>query len=1367
MARSWQTARIFISSTFLDMQAERDHLVRFVFPRLREALLTHRIHVDDVDLRWGVNEDDAVSACLRIIDDCAPHFLAMLGDRYGFVPEGDDRSITAQEIAYGALNRPQDRAHHLFCFRDAGALASIPPDQRESYCEPDGTAKAEGLVRLKADIAEAGYTPVVYSCRWDDAEARLVDLEAFGEAVYRHLLASITQAYHLDDDQPLTEFEEEAVAMENFIESRTRHYVLGSRAPLIGDLRMRVLDPGGRGVLLLVGEAGIGKTALMSRFALDLMAETRLQPPPQPRIVLIHFVGASAASTDPQQMLRRLSHDLIASAGIADARDFPDSYEEQCDRFEELLAEACKSHQVILLIDAINQLEPEPSSITLRWLPETIPSRARLILTSQLAPNLTVIRTRAEFAGEMLISDLTAEDGTLIVEQFLSRYNKSLDAAQRGRLLAKKDADKPLYLLTALEELRTLGSPAAITRQIETLPEEIQPLFQWILRRLEADPGFHDGHNRPIGKALVRGFFTYLVTGRGGMAERELIDLLAPGDPDGNIAALERLTRPLLFFRGALLGFFHGQFQAAVEAAYLTDAASRTAAHRLLADYFRRQAGDWRESGPRPLGELLYHLMQSKDFADLQALYANADFLTAFCAKVNVRTGTDRGSLAVHGGIIELLAHLRGLIEAQPESGRERAELSHLFRLLRMRARLLQVFPRSLPQEIVNYAEPERFARPLLDTALAQPGDPLLLANRDRLPREANAHSARITALTLAPDGVHFLAGAKDGSLGYWHIDEPDPLWLLTPHKSWVASVAISPDGKRALSVGDEGSVYLWELELGLQLMQIFPRSHYFQWFQKTFGAFLDDDTVLVTGGSICYSIDLRANAIQWQKTGITYGYMERSDAGTTLYRGLGEDASRLGTIIGDSGKDVLTLSDPRDGTILHTSEGVPQPNEIVLFSRDGTRVLVANHRTQMHAFTADAQPFAGGTMRPLSALCVGAEDKSFWCYTVDGELLKIALDRRFDITPVNLPDPLLLRVPIPTRMVALPDNRRLLIGRDDGWITLFDTREMRVTREWKSGDTLVTGAIFPAGQGALGIRGQRSGDNTIQGNAVIFIQPNSQQKLVESSPHDDFITGAAVLDDQQAFTVDKNGRAVLWRNGRVSKSERIPKMATTSCAVWEEGKSLVGGGESEHVFVWGARTSPPVEMRCNNNAYAVGIPALAAAGSEPPGIFATYYNNLVRFRRGHQQWTGPEATRHNFQGTAAALDPACRYAADGNLTGEVRLWRCGDGKLLAEFPLHENPVSALAFSGDGGILYSAALDRLIYGIDTASGKLIFATLVASPIIALRFDGGALFALDTAGRVYPFRHASEHVKPGEVQRPSFRDKIGRLLRSNK
>jgi telomerase protein component 1 len=45
MAITWKTIRVFIPSTFRDMQAERDHLVRFVFPRLSEQLLSQRIYL--------------------------------------------------------------------------------------------------------------------------------------------------------------------------------------------------------------------------------------------------------------------------------------------------------------------------------------------------------------------------------------------------------------------------------------------------------------------------------------------------------------------------------------------------------------------------------------------------------------------------------------------------------------------------------------------------------------------------------------------------------------------------------------------------------------------------------------------------------------------------------------------------------------------------------------------------------------------------------------------------------------------------------------------------------------------------------------------------------------------------------------------------------------------------------------------------------------------------------------------------------------------------------------------------------------------------------------------------------------------------
>ena len=52
----WERVTIFISSTFNDMHAERDYLVKDVFPELREWCEERKIHLIDVDLRWGVTE---------------------------------------------------------------------------------------------------------------------------------------------------------------------------------------------------------------------------------------------------------------------------------------------------------------------------------------------------------------------------------------------------------------------------------------------------------------------------------------------------------------------------------------------------------------------------------------------------------------------------------------------------------------------------------------------------------------------------------------------------------------------------------------------------------------------------------------------------------------------------------------------------------------------------------------------------------------------------------------------------------------------------------------------------------------------------------------------------------------------------------------------------------------------------------------------------------------------------------------------------------------------------------------------------------------------------------------------------------------
>jgi hypothetical protein len=94
-----RVVRVFVSSTFRDMHAEREELVKRVFPRLRKLCEARGVVFTDVDLRWGVTDEQKAEGkvlpiCLEEIHRCRPCFIGILGRRCGWVP----RDIPAQLI---------------------------------------------------------------------------------------------------------------------------------------------------------------------------------------------------------------------------------------------------------------------------------------------------------------------------------------------------------------------------------------------------------------------------------------------------------------------------------------------------------------------------------------------------------------------------------------------------------------------------------------------------------------------------------------------------------------------------------------------------------------------------------------------------------------------------------------------------------------------------------------------------------------------------------------------------------------------------------------------------------------------------------------------------------------------------------------------------------------------------------------------------------------------------------------------------------------------------------------------------------------------------------------------------------------------
>jgi len=96
MQRRDLTFRVFVSSTFSDLKAERNALQENAFPRLRAYCQEKGARFQPIDLRWGVSEEavldqQTMNICIQELKRCQvvsprPNFIILLGERYGWRP---------------------------------------------------------------------------------------------------------------------------------------------------------------------------------------------------------------------------------------------------------------------------------------------------------------------------------------------------------------------------------------------------------------------------------------------------------------------------------------------------------------------------------------------------------------------------------------------------------------------------------------------------------------------------------------------------------------------------------------------------------------------------------------------------------------------------------------------------------------------------------------------------------------------------------------------------------------------------------------------------------------------------------------------------------------------------------------------------------------------------------------------------------------------------------------------------------------------------------------------------------------------------------------------------------------------------------
>jgi TPR repeat protein len=525
-ALSWKKIPIFISSTFRDMHAERDHLMRVVFPELQERLRKHRCYIEPIDLRWGLETSsiaEVEAKNLRILQVCAdeiersrPFQIVLLGDRYGMVPPADllasateraglhkdfeGLSVTAFEIELGI--RSADQCCLVYC-RDSLSLDGVPAQTAALFADENIIA-VDRLRALKEQLRQQYPDRFSnYSATLDARRQRITGLESFGRRVTEDLWRELEPrvAQHTADS-PKTWEERQIWQMDESNSDHLRQFV--GRVELLAQLRAFAIGSAGVWGWCLVGESGCGKSAILAKLANELRVE--------PVLVLVHCVEAVENGDSISLLLRRWIRQLGEFLGDSTELRDDGSTERLDEHFAYLLMNAAERVRVVVLLDAIDQFEPSDRGRFLTWLPRAWPGNARLVAACQPGDASWTLQGLEGCRVEP-VPDLSSAATGAVIDVICAKYHRIPDDEVRALLLDRRNADglpahaNPLWLTLVTEYINALeaddylqadadvahtpeqGLLGVLRNAVNQAPADLSSAYRWLLGKAQKRHG--------------------------------------------------------------------------------------------------------------------------------------------------------------------------------------------------------------------------------------------------------------------------------------------------------------------------------------------------------------------------------------------------------------------------------------------------------------------------------------------------------------------------------------------------------------------------------------------------------------------------------------------------------------------------------------------------------------------------------------------------------------------------------------------------------------------------------------------------------------------------------------------------------------